>query len=237
MWKLNSKTSDTVSLAPENHPPTNILILLHGLGDSQAPFARFARSLALPETVCLAICAKASLPFDLEGFHWGDDIIFDQGSDTMDVDTGFKRSTQSLLDDVIRKTLVEKCGYRPRDIMMYGFGQGGMLALGIAAAMNDEELGGIVSIGGVLPSEAPVPEQGKTSQTPVLLCKGNRNSAVKVKDVGRLKDTFQFAEVKQWNKDGDSMPVNREEILPIMQFFAGRLRSVRGLPPGSVEIT
>jgi predicted esterase len=193
--------------------------------------------LALPETACLAICAKASLPFDLEGFHWGDDIIFDQGSDTMDVDTGFTRSTQSLLDDVIRKTLIEKCGYRPRDIIIFGFGQGGMLALGIAAAMKDEELGGIVSVGGVLPSEAPIPEEdGKRSQTPVLLCKGNQNSGVKVKDVARLRHTFSFFEVKQWTKEGDSMPMSREEFLPIIQFFAARLRSVRGLPPGSVEI-
>jgi len=123
-----------------------VLVLLHGLGDTHAPFANFARSLQLADTVCLAVRAPAALPFDLHGFHWGDDIVFDEGTGEMDVDTGFKKSVDLLVRDVIEKCLCEKCGYTPRDVILFGFGQGGCVALGCAAAMKSE-LGGVVSIG------------------------------------------------------------------------------------------
>jgi predicted esterase len=162
--------------------------------------------------------------------------VFDQASGEMDVDTGFKRSNKLVLEEVIREGLVQKCGYKLREIVLFGFGQGGMVALSAAAELGSEELGGVVSIGGVLPEKAPLPEVGKKNRTPILVCKGNRNSAVKEKHVKRLKDTFEFLEVKQWTKTGDGMPSNREEMMPIMQFFARRLRSTKGVPEGSVEI-
>jgi predicted esterase len=154
----------------------------------------------------------------------------------MDVDTGFKRSTKMLLEGVIRDTLVGKCGYKLREILLFGFGQGGMVALQVAAELGSEELGGIVSIGGVLPEKAALPEVDKKSRTPIVVCKGNRNSAVKENHVRRLKDTFHYVEVKQWTKIGDGMPSSRDEMLPIMQFLARRLKSMKGVPEGSVEI-
>jgi predicted esterase len=154
----------------------------------------------------------------------------------MDIDTGFKRSTKFVLEEVIQTTLLRKCGYKLRGILLFGFGQGGMVALNVAAELGVEELGGVVSIGGALPEKAALPEVGKKSRTPVIVCKGNRNSAVKENHARRLKDTFEFVEIKQWTKVGDGMPSNREEMLPIMQFFARRLKSMKGVPAGSVEI-
>ena len=131
-----------------------------------------------------------------------------------------------------------KCGYKPREILLFGFGQGGMVALNVAAELgNEDELGGVVSIGGVLPSSTALSEVSKRSRTPVILCKGQRNSAVQDEDIDRLKETFEFVEINEWRKTGDGMPASREEMLPIMQFFARRLRSRRGVPSGSVEIT
>lgn len=214
------------------------MLLLHGLGDTHAPFASFASKLNLPETACISLRGPAKLPFDLEGYHWGDDIVFDEGNGEMDVDTGFKRATKLVLEEIIKQSLVGKCGYKAREIMLFGFGQGGMVALNVAAEIGrEDELGGVVSIGGALPSSAPLPEVGKKSRTPVIACKGNRKSAVKEANVDKLKDTFEFVEVKEWKKTGDGMPASREEMLPIMQFFARRLRSVRGVPSGSIEIT
>lgn len=155
----------------------------------------------------------------------------------MDFDTGFKSSSRMILEDVIRKGLLAKCGYKAREIMLFGFGQGGMAALQVAAEMHDDELGGVVSIGGVLPSSAPLQPIDRKNRTPVLLCKGDRRSVITSSNITRLKDTFEYIEVKEWKKVGDGMPSNREEMLPIMQFFARRLRSVRGVPAGSVELT
>jgi predicted esterase len=212
-----------------------VLILLHGLGDTHASFSNFARLLSLPETICVAARGTAPLPFDLGGFHWGDDIVIDQGTGDIDVDAGFKKSVEVIVDDVIRKTLIDKCGYKQREILLFGFGQGGYLALNCAVALGEEELGGVVSIGGALPSTISLPQ--KKNRTPIIVCKGNRNSAIHDEDIDRLKRAFEFLEVKEWSKTGDGMPSNRDEMMPIMQFFARHLKSVRGIPPGSIRIT
>jgi len=81
-----------------------------------------------------------------------------------------------------------------------------------------------------------IPSRRPKLKTPVLLLGGSTNSIVTPSSVSKLKDVFEFAEYKQWKKAGDGMPSNREEMLPIMQFFAQRLRSRRGVPEGSVEI-
>ncbi|KAF2090681.1 phospholipase/Carboxylesteras-like protein [Saccharata proteae CBS 121410] len=227
----------TITPPPGSQAPTNVLLLLHGLGDTHAPFAQLGRQLSLPETVSIAIRAPKPLPFDLPGFHWGDDIVFDQSSGAMDVDTGFNSSTKMLADDVIRNTLIEKCGFRGREIILFGFAQGAMAALNVAAEMGGEELGGVVSVGGALPHSAPLQPIDKKCRTPIIVCRAASNSAVTDSSVARLKDTFEFVEVKDWKRKGDGMPGNRDEMLPIMQFFARRLRSTQGVPKGSVELT
>jgi predicted esterase len=141
------------------------------------------------------------------------------------------------LDGVIRKGLVEKCGYKPREIMIFGFAQGGMVGLQVAAEIGEDELGGVISIGGTVSSSIPLAALNKKSKTPVIVCKGSKNSAVTPSAIQKIKDIFEFVEIKEWNKVGDSMPSNRDEMLPVMQFFARRLRSVKGVPEGSVELT
>lgn len=224
--------------------------------------------------------APTPLPFDLGGFHWGDDILIDENTGEMDLDTGFTKSAPLILDKLIQESLVGKCGYKLREILLFGFGQGGMVALNVAARLEHgevlklhskpfepspltggslsmgktdhkvsdatgdpkkdsylpQELEGVISIGGFIPHTTPPPKKGKY-KTPVLLCKARSGSSVKNHHVARLKDLFEYVEVVDWKKAGDSMPGNRDEMMPIMQFFAKRLRSTRGVPEGSMEIT
>lgn len=50
---------------------TNLLILLHGLGDTLRPFASLGQKLELPQTAIMAIQAPEPIPF-MEGkcFQW-----------------------------------------------------------------------------------------------------------------------------------------------------------------------
>lgn len=97
------------------------------------------------------------------------------------------------------------------------------------------ELGGVISIGAGLPSEA-VGSLDPTCKTPVLVCAGSDQSAVTSGTEEKLRKVFEFVEIKRYRKPGDSMPSNRDEMMPIMQFFSRRLRSTKGVPEGSVQI-
>ncbi|KAL2866284.1 alpha/beta hydrolase [Aspergillus lucknowensis] len=250
----------TVTLTPpppspqsNNRPPINILLLLHGLGDTHTPFTNLAASLALPETTILTIQAPEPLPFDIPGFHWGDDINFDSRTGALDMDAGFSKATKLLLEDVVKTVLVGKCGYKLREIMVMGFAQGGMCGLvvaeklfsdsavrstpGAGAGEKGEELAGVISIGAAYPLSlaGKTRAQGK-SRTPVLVLSGRDSDIVTDSVVKRTKDVFEFVEVHRYARRGDTMPRSREEMLPIMRFFGRRLRSWQGVPEGSVEI-
>jgi predicted esterase len=175
------------------------------------------------------------LPFDLGGFHWGDDIVFDQAAGDLDFDAGFEKAVRVVGEDVVRRGLFEKCGYEGRDVFVFGFGQGGMVGLAVLAGV---ELGGAVSIGGPLPSSVLVPSlaSGK-AETPVLVLGGSSNTLISVSAVSRIKSVFKSVDYKVWSRAGDDMPRNREEMMPIMQFFGKRLKSRRGIPDGSIDVT
>lgn len=239
-----SNLTVTITLPPSPSPPAspspNILLLLHGLGDTAAAFTSFARALKLPETTILTVQAPAPLPFDLGGFHWGDDVAFDSSTGGLDMDAGMTRSTTMLVSEVVRGVLVQKCGYRLREIMVLGFGQGGMAGLAAArelgrgAGGGEGELAGVISIGA--PYALSGQRSGAKSRTPVLLVAGRDSVVVLDAAVRRTKEVFEFVEVSRYARKGDGMPSNREEMLPVMQFFARRLRSRQGVPEGSIEI-
>ncbi|RMX88297.1 hypothetical protein D0869_01719 [Hortaea werneckii] len=214
-------------MPPNNNPPTNVLILLHGLGDTHVSFEKLGKQMSLPETACISIRGPQGL-LDMDGFHWGDDVIFDSTSGGLDADGGFKQAT-AMLKGLVEDDLMEKCGYNAREIMLFGFGQGGM------AALNLTDLGGSISIGAPLAGEAP-PALIAKCKTPILVCAGNDETSVTSTAEGKLKRIFEYVEIKRYRRAGDVMPNSRDEMMPIMQFFARRLRSTKGVPEGAVEV-
>ncbi|CAD0020693.1 unnamed protein product [Aureobasidium pullulans] len=218
----------TVSPPPSSQRPTNILILLHGLGDAHLPFAQLGTQMNLPETACISIKAPEPLPFEASSFHWGDDVIFDNTVGTIDPDGGFKKVVPRLVKEIIEDTLIKKCGYQPRELMLFGFGQGGMVVLSIA--------GGVISVGGPLPSEAAASLSPKR-KTPILVCSGSDSPWVTSSAENKLKAVFESVQFNRYRRSGDTMPKSRDEMYPIMQFFARRLKSSAGVPEGSVELS
>jgi predicted esterase len=223
---------------PTTGSPVNILILLHGLGDTNKSFTQLGKNLNLPETVTLSLQAPNPIPPFFTGsespaFHWGDDVLFDESKGELDLDAGFNTAQKVIGEVVIKEVLMTKCGYAARNIIFYGFGQGAIAALAVAAA-DEGEFGGVVSIGGRLPSSNG---EGKSkSKTPVLVCGGSRRSQITRSAVDGLKEKFMGVEYVKWEKEGDGMPGRREEMVPVMRFFARRLRSRAGVPEGAVEV-
>ncbi|RDL38660.1 uncharacterized protein BP5553_03000 [Venustampulla echinocandica] len=238
--KSDFPSSLTVDIIPPpSGSPVNVLLLLHGLGDTNKPFAQLGKNLNLPETVAISIQGLNPIPpiftgSDTPAFHWGDDVLVDEGRGEIELDAGFNASTKVLLDVVIRDVLMSKCGYPARNILFFGFGQGGMAAVGVAlAAAPETEFGGLVSIGGRVPSAA---SGDAKSRTPVLVCGGSRSTQITRSAVDSLKGRFINMEYVKWDKPDDSMPRDRGEMLPIMKFLARRLRSRAGVPEGAVEV-
>ncbi|KAK3327839.1 phospholipase/Carboxylesterase superfamily protein [Cercophora scortea] len=216
---------------------TSILLLFHGLGDAETPFAGFAHSLALPGVLGIAVRGTSPLPPALLGlpddgspsrnFHWGDDITVGPNGD-LDPDPGFEKAAGLVMEKLIRGVLVESCGWRLDDLLMFGYGQGGQLALGLAARVRggDDAFKGVVSLGGALPPSMVPSESGRgKAGTPVLVCHGSESEAVDEDAIGLLKEEFADARIVQWKRASDGMPESREEVLPMMEFLAERLNT------------
>ncbi|KAI0122853.1 Alpha/Beta hydrolase protein [Xylariales sp. AK1849] len=232
---------------------TAILIVFHGLGDSEASFTTFAKSIALPGVLAITVRGVSPLPPALLGlsdseaseptrhFHWGDDLTLSPSTGDLDPDPGFAKATELVLDRLIRETLIQKCGWGTNDILFFGFGQGGTLALGLASTSRRGErvadvtkgdinqgtaFKGVVSVGGPLPvSMIPTVSNTEKSRTPVLICHGRLSDLLDEEAVDVLKKEFVDMREVKWRKADDGMPGSREEMLPIMQFFAERLQS------------
>ncbi|KAL7812248.1 Alpha/Beta hydrolase protein [Trichoderma gracile] len=241
---------------------TSILILLHGLGDNETPFAAFARNMSLPGVLAISVRGTAPLPAGLldssaagdghQGagagaghFHWGDDLSVDSDSGDLHPDPGFDKAAGLIMNKLVKEVLLDKCGWEMNDIMFFGFGQGGSLALGLASRLRtieriidisssssssdggqEEEkkrkLGntckGVVSIGGPLPqSMVPSLSSRDKSRTPVLVCQLDDEEA------DAVKREFADVRVVRWRRREVAMPRDREEMFPVMKFIADQL--------------
>lgn len=232
-------------LLPVIHLPpqsklTNVVVFLPGLGDTSANFSSFAKALNFPDTLTITLQPPYPLPFPFgPGFQWSDDVQVDTSSGAFDTDSPLEKGS-NLVAEVVN-VLQAKHGFAPQQIHVLGSGQGGSVAL-CAAALDPNlkrgsSLGGIVSIGGPVPTSSKVSSATK-NRTPVMLLGGRRGALSKDEQspVKRIRGLYEFVEFHEWKKLDDSMPKNREEALPLMQFMARRLRSTRGIPEGAVEV-
>lgn len=203
---------------------TALMLVFHGLGDTERNFSSFASSTNLPGVLALTVRGTARLPAELgieEGYHWGDDLIIDQSSGTLDSEgAGFNKAEKAILDEVVGKTLVEKLGWETDDIFLFGFGQGGSLALGLAARLAEKQGGkkfkGVVSLGGPLPDS--MKSSGKSATDVVV-------TQVEDTEGDKIKAQFDSAQLVQWDRKGVDMPRDRDEMVPLMKFWSSRLNS------------
>ncbi|KXJ92980.1 Alpha/Beta hydrolase protein, partial [Microdochium bolleyi] len=239
---------------PHDTPETTtaLMVLLHGLGDSEVSFARLARNLNLPGVLGIAVRGVEPLPPALLGlppgaagegvthFHWGDDVNVDPATGELDLDPGFDKARRLVLDELVLGTLVDKLGWRTEDVLLFGLGQGGSVALGMASRLRegggervvdvteggpaaeqeeDRAFKGVVSIGGPLPpSMVPTLSSRKKARTPALVCHGRNSKAVDDDAIEYLRSELADVRVVKWSKrdsggDDDGMPRNREEML------------------------
>ncbi|EMT65059.1 hypothetical protein ACKRZS_014855 [Fusarium odoratissimum] len=239
---LSSTLPHTLHFPSPPESTTTFLILFHGLGDHDVPFASFAKNLNLPGVLAISVRGTSVLPAallggDRPGYHWGDDLTVDPSTGDIADDSGFEKARRLIMEKLIGELLIEKCGWEMRDIIFFGFGQGGSLALGLAASLNktprvtdvsegestspgNKRFKGAISLGGPLPqSMVSTVTNRSRSSTSVLVCQLDEDA------VDAVKREFDDVKVVQWKRREVSMPMNRDEVLPLMQFFADKLKN------------
>ncbi|KAL5526495.1 SAC7 [Sanghuangporus sanghuang] len=222
----------------------NLLILLHGLGDTHIPFGKLGRQLHLPQTATLALRAPQQIPYLEEGAYQWYPSFDDLGETIVHPNP---EAGVSLLRNVISH-LTSTCSWKTQQIHLFGFAQGGSVALETCISIwksrprllpggtqSDEEaeanatLGSVISVGGPLLLHHAI---STPCATPLLFLHRAPPSALALDGSGTplasLRKLFgKFREVKLGS--GESMPASREEWVPVMEFWSERLvrRSVQ----------
>ncbi|KAF7329778.1 Abhydrolase-2 domain-containing protein [Mycena kentingensis (nom. inval.)] len=217
-----SKTAIPVpfSYAPsDDGTDENLLVLLHGLGDTHTPFFKLGKQLKLPQTAVLALRAPDKIPFLYEeAYAWYPS--FDPLGELI------PRPNPTPALDLLEKVLQhlrEDCAWPTDHIHLFGFAQGGSVASEIGIRLFRETLGSIVSISGPLLS---YPTLSTQSLTPILVAYRDSGSA----ELAAFKKGFARETEHKMAKDG-GMPASKAEWEPIMRFWSENLgrRQVEGL--------
>ncbi|ESK92239.1 phospholipase carboxylesterase [Moniliophthora roreri MCA 2997] len=209
----------------------NLIILLHGLGDTHIPFSKLGKQWHLPQTAVLALRAPQQIPFLEEpAFQWY--TSFDQLGEL--IDRPNPTPALDLLDKVFEH-LIKECGWSSDKIHLFGFAQGGSVGLEFAIKFwrsgdFKERLGSVVSISGPLLS---YPTLKTLCPTPVLAVyrPPPAEPSFSSSDLTALKKAFDGVKEVKMGVKGPGMPSSKEEWEPIMRFWSERLsrRQVDGL--------
>eukprot|EP00753_Platysulcus_tardus_P013921 PLAT3916.1.p1 GENE.PLAT3916.1~~PLAT3916.1.p1 ORF type:complete len:472 (+),score=186.82 PLAT3916.1:1-1416(+) len=205
----------------------NLLIMLQGFGGLHYPFFQLARKMALPQTATLAFSAPMQLPVDA-GRGWFP--LLDASGLPIAAADGERRRSDGLKaarEQVIAllETLVAQRGWSWQRIHLFGYAQGGSVALDVSCHCTGERrLGSVVSVSGVLLPELhdyyrPLAEK-VLAPTLLLLREEDaacREGAVPTADIICQADETQ-ADL-HW-RPGTGMPASEEDMWPIMKHFA-----------------
>lgn len=197
-----------------------VVIVLHDYTGTERSLDNLSRRLQkhFPESALLLLRGQEGVPSGNSGYHWAD-----PGSGT---DGSFVNACRLLLLDVVKNSLVAKCGFNARDIIILGHRQGGMVALAAAACWETVEFAGAVSVGGPIPNCAQLPS-GMKAKTPVLVL-GGVEGDINPAALRRMQMTFCHVTHDLRLTSQDTVPESRELVKPLLKpllsFLAHRLR-------------
>jgi len=217
---------------------TNLLILLHGAGDTHKNFDKLACTMCLPQTACLSVSASAGglffqIPWGL-GFTFFLEQDYYVTGDTLPSNhpvrvTSLKKGIQSLRR--ILKCLIQDGGWLAERIFILGFSCGACLAMETAyynsSLQKGYSLGGIVSVrGGIKGNHHNFKKRKKENETPVLILVGSKDENYSILDAENSKKKYlneKIVKVHVAKGVGHQMISNEKEMRIVMEFFADKL--------------
>ena len=70
----------------------------------------------------------------------------------------------------------------------------------------------------------------------VLVLEGREKTTVAKSQVDRIGWCFKEVRYRKWEREGDEMAGCKEEMMPVIRFFARELRSWKKILEGGVEV-
>ncbi|KAF8060498.1 histidine--tRNA ligase [Scenedesmus sp. PABB004] len=222
----------------------NLLLLLHGLGDTPAAFTALARRMALPQTACLALSGPLRVPETHGGRAWFEsfeadgELIQPRPGDTRRLHS--LAATVSLVRQQLLPALSAAGGWAPEQLQLLGFSQGGTVALELARACRGAacRLGGVVAVSAALLEEAlDQPGSGGGGDDAggggggcdALITHGDADAVVPrplvSRSVAALAAAGCAARLVPVPGKGHGMIGGEAEIRAVMEFWGARLRA------------
>ncbi|KAI8368232.1 Alpha/Beta hydrolase protein [Radiomyces spectabilis] len=212
----------------------NLLILLHGLGDTMQPFANLGAKLKLPQTAILAVQAPEPVPYMEDSYQWHATFDFLTGELLPPANPDRMKTlmrTRKLMSELLHH-LIDHSSFKPPNIYFFGFSQGGTVALDTVLFGDIRNLGGVVSISGYLleeqRSDKPV---GEGYPGYILITQGEKDPAIGKPEIAKKKyqvvqrlcsSSAQTSQVFIKNK-GHTMPSSEGEWRVIHTFFSDHM--------------
>lgn len=224
-----SSTSRTplerITIEPSS-PATSCVIWLHGLGDSGAGFAPIVPMLALPEDHSIRFIFPHA-PEQAVTINQG--YVMRSWYDIKSMDLHNRADMEGVLaSEKLVQALIEEqidLGIAPKNIVLAGFSQGGVLSL-FTGLRFSQSLAGILALSCYLPSADKLPEQchSANSETPILQNHGEQDSVVPM-SAGKMAYSLLNAAGYQvsWQSYAMEHSVLPEQLSDISRWLQARL--------------
>lgn len=195
----------------------NCVIILHEHSKADPSLHSLALRLQkeLPESVFLLL--RAFQPSS-SGKN-GQNHTYKAEAGQSEAETESLKESDTILVDAVKNGLIAKCHFPPRNIVILGHCHGGTAALAAAASWDEVELGGVISVGGVMPAFKTSAIKAKTPALILSGALGNINDAA----LRRIKEYFTYVESDIRRPSNDDIP-KAENFGILLDFFAHRLR-------------
>lgn len=190
-------------------PSVKVLVVLHGLGDSLKGFTWMPREMRLDSLSYLLVNA----PDDYYGgFSWFD--FSSAGVDMGPAIAGIHRS-RKMIRDLLEELMAQ--GVKSRDILLFGFSQGCLMALD-AGLRSDVVLGGVCGVSGWLAfaEEYPGAFSAAAPEQDFLVTHGLRDPLLPFRrtqaQMTQLKALGIRVEFREYDKDHTILPEELQDI-------------------------
>lgn len=190
---MSTTPLERITLEPTT-PATSCVIWLHGLGDSGAGFSPIVPMLALPKNHGIRFIFPHA-PEQAVTINQGHVMRSWYDIKSMDLhnraDMAGVLESEKLVQALIQEQI--DLGIAPKNIVLAGFSQGGVLSL-FTGLRFSQPLAGILALSCYLPTADKLPEQchSANAETPILQNHGERDGVVPM-SAGKMANSLLIA--------------------------------------------